>query len=430
MAKVPTHSLEAEAAVLGSILVDETSILHVLDLINEDDFFSNAHKEVYSTILDIFNEGVPIDMVLLVSRLEDKNKLTSIGGANYISRLASETVTSSHIVEYAQIIKKHSVSRRIAYLADSDADPRLLFPKLKKLEEELDIKKPTTLWEAFNKYEDEYNERKEWKGRTGIPTGIDFIDENAPIEKDTLTVLAARSSVGKSALALSIAKKAASGQYNVMFISAEMAISRLLDRLLAMMTKIDASKFRKAQTDDGMEQAKIAIEKIRNHLTFFYLPYSSSGDICRLVRKEHAKKPIDLVVVDYLQYLRDSKGKSDNEATRVGRMTRNFKALSGQCNNSVLVLSQVNRQAAMEEGGRPKLHHLRDSGAIEQDADIVLILNRIERDSKIATLDIAKNRNGDADIDTNLYFSPKTTLFSEDRLDVYEGTQTQYWQDI
>ena len=411
--KAPVHNTDAERAVIGSILMNENSMIEIADFLTAKDFYHDAHSDIYTILDDMFCEGEPIDLVTLMARLEDVSKLKDIGGATYLAKLMNGEQTPLHILSYGNTVKRDSVSRRIQALARLDEDPVVLIKELRLLEEELEIKIPKDLDQVFQEYAVEYEERKGKDGQTGVNTGFSFVDNNAPLEKDTLTVLAARSSSGKSAWALTAAMNAAMDGNRVMFVSAEMSIYRLMDRLLAMLTGVAAEKFRKSQADESMKAVAKDVELLKDRLIFHYLPRSSSAEICKLVRKEHAKNNIDLVVVDYLQYLNDSKGKNDNEATRVGKMTRNFKALSGQCNNAVIALSQVNRAAAMENDGRPKIHQLRDSGAIEQDADTVLILNRINKDSTVATLDIAKNRNGDADMSTVLLFDHKTTFFSQ-----------------
>lgn len=410
---VPVHDTEAEKAVIGSILIDNESIIHVADFLQSSDFYHNTHQKVYKAIEELNEDGESIDNITLCNVLRENGDLKSIGGATYIAKLMNEVPTASHIGQYADIVKRDSVRRRIKLAVHQFDEPEELVRRIKELEAELAVDKPKDLAQIYQDYSVEYHERKEREGIAGVNSGYKWLDENAPLEPDTLTILGARSSVGKSAFALNVAERAAGQGKRVVFISAEMSISRLMDRLWAIVTGVDANRFRKSEADADMANLKDYSEDMKNNLGFFYLPYSTSGQICKLVRKENAKSRIDLVIVDYLQYLADGKGKNENQATRVAKMTRNFKALSGQCSNAVLLLSQVNRQSTAEDGGRPKIHQLRDSGAIEQDADAVLMLNRVNRDDRTATLDLLKNRNGNADISTTLNFDPSTTRFSE-----------------
>lgn len=376
-----------------------------------EDFDNHYHREVYKTLTTMDIEGTKIAIPTLQIELE-KNNVT---GAKSLVKLMTSIDPDAYNVEllpeYVKELKELRGKRELRISLNEGGSIDKVFNKVKQIELRLTETKVKDLEECFFDYMSEYKERKNHK--IGIDTGFKMIDELAPMEAGTLNILAARSSIGKSALALNMAYNAASAGHKVLFVSAEMSICRLLDRLFALMTGVEAWKFRKSNADNSMQNLSELVKEFKKHLQFIYVPYGTSLDICRIIKKETMKEKKDLVVVDYLQYLRDAKKGGENGAERIGNMTRNFKGIAGECNLALLVLSQVNRQSAMEEDGRPKLHQLRDSGSIEQDADSVMMLNRVDKESVSGTLDILKNRNGQADVCIKLSFNPRTTKFSE-----------------
>lgn len=389
------------------ILVQNPHLVDIVE-VEENDFHYSDSKEIFNSLKEMRRDGKEINLAMLDAEMSKKGVRTSF----FIEELRSDCIGIAAFDDYCAELKEMAVSRALTTLMESDEAPATIIEKARKLGEKLQTKKPKTLSEAYKEYLVEYEERKAKKGATGITTGFNIIDTEAPLEPSTLTILAARSSIGKSAFALTLARNAAEYGHNVLFISAEMSIPRLLDRLFAIMSNVPAKRFRMGDADGSIMAIKPNVEKLSHNLRFIYLPYCSSQDVYRLAAKENAKRKVDLVIVDYLQYLRDPKGKNDGEAVRIGNMTRNLKGLAGSCNCAVLALSQVNRMAAMNEGGMPELHQLRDSGAIEQDADIVLILNREERTDTFGQLIIAKNRNGEPDIKIPVTYNMGTTEFT------------------
>jgi replicative DNA helicase len=388
------------------LLIDNPQLIDICDT-EDSDFYQLYYQTLFKILRKMRRDSSEISLQSVNIEMDKKGD----GVSKLISEV-SDSVLPSQFYVLSTRIKEMSVIREQAKIMEEYKDPAIVIEKMKELAPKLQTKKSTDLSEAFDEYMIQYEERKEGIGR-GLITGFDLLDRKAPIEPGTLNILAARSSIGKSAFALTMARNVAEYGKRVLFVSAEMSIPRLLDRLLAMLSNIAADRFRKCSADQTVKLLQPDIDRLKNKLSFVYMPYGTSGDIARLVAKENAKEKLDLVVVDYLQYLRDRKKGSDNESIRIGNMTRNLKGVAGTTDTAILALSQVNRQSMNNEEGMPQLHQLRDSGAIEQDADTVLILNREERSDTLGKLVVAKNRNGESDIEIKLRFNPETTEYSE-----------------
>jgi replicative DNA helicase len=309
-----------------------------------------------------------------------------------------------------KILAEELVKRKIREKYNSLAEaPAEFVEAIKKIE--LDFiteSKPKNIGELFAEYSEKYASRKERianGGAVGVITGFSKIDENCAFEAGGLVVLAAKTSVGKTALALNIAINAAMFGQKVLFFTAEMQVNELMHRVLAQLTGVSSLKFKYANADHSMAVATNEVEAIKDKISFIEASKITSSDICRIIEKE---KDVDLVVVDYIQYLQDKVEKGQTNNDRVGQITRNLKSAAVGNSCAILALSQVNRAAS----GIPELHNLRDSGNIEQDSDIVLILHREDRDEVLADLVVAKNRNG-AIYKTKIKFDKNLTKFYE-----------------
>lgn len=402
-------NVDLEACTL-TILTNSPSDISLAGL-EAEDFYNAYNRKIFLSLVDMLASGTTITIPTLVIELDKKN----VEGAKAIAQMMRghdiDSVKVALLPDYVKELKELRAIRDLQSLLEKADNINDVIAKVKQIELRLTDTKSKDLEECYEDYLLEYETRKD--GKIGLDTSYKMLDELAPMEMGTMTVLAARSSIGKSAFALNLAYNVAATGKKVLFISAEMSIPRLLDRLFALITEVEAWKFRKSKADNSMQNLKELVKEFKNHFHFIYAPYADSIEICRIIKKENIREKKDLVVVDYLQYLRDKKAKGENEATRVGNMTRNFKGIAGECNLAILVLSQVNRKATEEDGGKPRIEHLRDSGAIEQDADVVMMLNRINKDSCMATLDIVKNRNGQADLCVDFNFNPRTTKFKE-----------------
>lgn len=415
---MPKYDTSLEATFIA-LLVDNPQFIDLCD-VEADDFYHLNHQEAFKALQRLRRESKEISLPILGIELDKKG----VDIHSILYEIQGDGILPSQLYPFQSRIKELSVIREQAKIMEEFKDPAEVIEKMKLLSVKLETKKPKTLSEAFEDYKKQYAERKAKDGQTGLYTGFEKLDKYAPMERGTLNILAARSSIGKSALALTIARNVAEYKQTVLFISAEMSIPRLMDRLLAMISGIPAGKFRQGVADIGMSTAQATIDRLKDYLQFIYLPYGTSEDVARITAKETARRHIDLVVVDYLQYLRDHKGRSETEATRIGNMTRNLKGLAASHDCAVLALSQVNRQSSQNTEGMPELHQLRDSGAIEQDADSVFILNRGERSDTLGKLVIAKNRNGEADITINLKFNAETTEYTEKK-EIVQATEAE-----
>lgn len=377
-----------------------------------DDFEDARSRLIFGVINDMATEKQQIDIVAVGVMLSEKGYEQYKDFFHY-----TEEILSVPAMEATEVlIKKASTLKKMRLIAQQEDDPKKVLASIEELVIQAVENPVLNTDKAFEEWKEQFLARKalaDEGGTPGIPTGFRKLDQLAPPELGTMTVLMARPSVGKSALALDIAYYAASVGKNVLFISAEMTIHRLMDRLLSKMVNTPSQSFRKGAGSEHLEALGHGIDFLGNGLNFVFLAAGTSKDCQKIVAKEDAKKKLDLVIVDYMQYLGDKTTKGASSNDRVAGISRNLKQIAGKHNVAVIALSQVNREAVREPGGRPKLHHLRDSGAIEQDADIVLILNREERSSTVATLDVAKNRDGEVDAEIILNYIPHTTTFKE-----------------
>ncbi len=401
----PPNKYRIEKLFLQQIIT-YPEILKTLN-VKPEHFYHKAFCLAFKTIQKMLDDSETVSWPTFGSRFYDAggkvSEISLIEDDEFISHVYSGT----NLKILAEELAKRKIWKKYGELKNA---PLEFIAEMKKIEIDFIEKRFNTIVEDSEEYEKEYNERKKRvkKGKAiSLITGFKFIDQNIGIEKKSLVILAAKTSVGKSALALNIALNASLYGQRVLFISAEMTISRLMDRVYAQLTGVSATKFKYANADHSLPLARNDIKEIKDKLKFIYLPQGTSEEVCRLVNREAQIKPIDLIVVDYIQLLKDTMGRGETNAQRVGNITSNLRGLATTLNCSVLALSQVNREAT----GRPKLHNLRDSGCIEQDSDIVLILHREGRGDVVASLEVAKARDGKVG-ECSLKFNPELTLFS------------------
>ena len=427
--KIPPQNLEAEQSFLGSILLNKDSLLKVADLVNSDDFYKDAHGKIYEVILELFESNDPIDLVTLSNRLDEKNLLDSIGGRSYLAKLADTVATASGIVHYAEIIHHKATRRRLlsasheiikmSYQEDELNIETLLDQAQKNLFSVSQVHLKQTfipikgvLTDTFDRIDDLHKHKGEMRG---VPTGFTSLDNLlAGLQKSDLVILGARPSVGKTALALDFVRNAAvNHKVPVGLFSLEMSKEQLVDRLLCSQGNIDLWKLRTGNLSDNpnsddfprvgnaigeLSEAPIYIDDTPN------LNIMQIRTKARRLQTEHG---LGLIVIDYLQ-LMDSQGgnKSDGRVQEVAAITRGLKGIARELNIPVLALSQLSRVVEQSKPAIPKLSHLRESGSIEQDADVVMFLYRKSADrnyrpeeippdeQNLAEIHIAKHRNG------------------------------------
>ena len=441
--KLPPQNLEAEQSFLGCLLIDKDSIIKIADQIHENDFYKDSHKILYETIKELYSKHEPIDILSLTNRLEEKNKLENIGGRTYLAHLSNFVATSSHIVHYSNIIKRKATLRRLqkaaseivelSYKEEEEIDKILdeseqkLFSVSQKYLKNVFIPVDKLLDEAFERIDELHKQSGKLRG---IPTGFGDLDNLlAGLQKSDLVVLAARPSVGKTSLALDIARQAAvKSKQAVGMFSLEMSKEQLVDRMLCAQAGVSLWRMRTGKLSDHEEDndfARIGDAMGKLSEAPIFIDDSASCSIMEIrtkARRLQVEKDLGLLIIDYLQ-LMEGRGKyGDNRVQEVSEITRGLKGIARELNVPVLALSQLSRAVEQTKPAIPKLSHLRESGSIEQDADVVMFIYRksadrnynreelSQEDRNKAEVHIAKHRNGPTG-KVDLFFDEDTVSF-------------------
>lgn len=417
---VPPHSHEAEKSVLGALLVDKDSIVKVSDFLRPEDFYHDAHRIIYQAILDLYDKRTPIDLVTLSSVLEDRNELATIGGASYLSLLASEVPTSTHIFQYATIVKEKGVLRKLILAGDTikglgykeDGEIEELLDNAEKalfgVSQTFMADKFIHIRDILNKTYEKISDLHDPEGREkyrGVPTGFKSLDNIlSGLQPSDLIVLAARPSMGKTALALNISQNVAKRGNAVGIISLEMSKEQLVERMFCSLLAVDSWKMRTGKlTDDDFGRIGAIMDELNSMRIF--IDDSIGNSIAELKAKARRLKMeagLDLLIVDYLQLM--SSGTvgnfQSNRVQEISEISRSLKALARDLAVPIVALSQLSRAVELRPSKVPQLSDLRESGAIEQDADVVAMLYRedyYEEDTDkkgITDVYIRKHRNG------------------------------------
>ena len=438
--RLPPQDIDAEKAVLGSIMVREGAIHEVVDILDAHSFYFDKHAMIYDSMLDLSLKSEPIDLLSVANRLKDKKQFDQVGGMTYITELTDAVPSSTNVRLYADIVQKKYILRELIRAADHIAELGFgshdieIDETLDQAEKHLlDMKgRPkgalvTPIKEALKDAMIRFEKLHENPGELrGIPTGFKKLDDMlSGLQKSDLIILAARPSVGKTTFALDIARHAATHKEKsapVIVFSLEMSAPQLIDRMVAAHSMVDAWKLR---TGIGFKR-EAEYEKLQNAIgelsqAPIFIDDNAGSNIIRMrtiarrIKKEHG---LGLIIVDYLQLMSPIKN-YDNMVNQVTEISRGLKGLAKEFNVPVLALSQLSR-AVESRGGEPKLSDLRDSGSIEQDADIVMFLHRTEieggqqeigqpREIKII---VGKHRNGPIGAVT-MMLDGKTTSFLE-----------------
>ncbi len=441
--KLPPQNLEAEQSLLGCLLIDKDAIIKVADIIMDNDFYKDSHRIIFEAMKDLFSKHEPIDILSLTNRLEEKNKLEEIGGRSYLAMLSNFSATASHVEHYANIIQRKATLRRLLAAAseiselgfkeEEDIDKLLdeseqkLFGVSQKYLKNVFIPVDKLLNDAFERIDELHKQGGKLRG---IPTGFHDLDNLlAGLQKSDLIILAARPSVGKTTLALDIARQAAvKGKIPVGIFSLEMGKEQLVDKLLCAQSNVSLWRMRTGKLsdrDDDNDFARIGEGMGILSEAPIYIddsPNCSVMEIRTKARRLQIEKNLGLLVVDYLQ-LMEGRGKyGDNRVQEVSEITRGLKGIARELNIPVLALSQLARAVEQTKPAIPKLAHLRESGSIEQDADVVMFIyrkaadrnyNREEltvEDQHKAEVHIAKHRNGPTG-KVDLFFDEEAVSF-------------------
>jgi len=440
--KVPPQSLEAEMSLLGCLLIDKDAILKIADIIIAEDFYKMAHGKIFETMMELYSRNEPVDLLTLNNRLTEKSLLENIGGKTYLVKLADSVATASNVVNYAQIVRRKSTRRRLLTAAQEIS--RLGFEEEGEIDSVLDeaqrqlfgvsqnyFKQSFTpirgvLAEAFDRIDELHKNKGQLRGLASGFTELDRLLTG--FQKSDLIILAARPSVGKTSLALDFVRHAGSKmKVPVGLFSLEMSKEQLVDRLLCAEANIDLWRLRSGRLSERPEDGDFsrighAIGSLSEAPIFIDdTPNINILQLRTKARRLQIEHGLGLIVVDYLQ-LMDSRRNSENRVQEVAEITRGLKGIARELNVPVIALSQLSRVVEQSKPAIPKLSHLRESGSIEQDADVVMFIYRKARDTNyraedippdekyIAELRIEKHRNGPTGM-VKIFFNEASTSF-------------------
>jgi len=430
--KVPPQNLEAEQAVLGGILLGNQALNSVMEILRVEDFYSEAHRKIFAAILDISEKSRPSDLVTLNDYLRDKKQIDAVGGAVYLASLVDTVPSAANIVHYSKIVKEKAILRNLigtatdiltkSYNAGSDVDGLLDEAEHAIFEISENKIKPSfsplkdLIKDSFRTIERLY-EKKELI--TGVPTGFEKLDEmTSGLQRSDLIIIAGRPSMGKTAFALNIAQRAAiESGIPVAIFSLEMSKEQLAFRMLSSEAMVDSQRLRRGYPGET-DWPKLTTAAGRLAEAPIYIDDTAAISVLEMkakARRLKAESGLGLLIVDYLQLMRAG-GSRDSREQEISEISRSLKALAKELNIPVVALSQLNRQVEQRTNRRPQMADLRESGAIEQDADVIMFLyrdevyNRTEENTGLAEVNIGKQRNGPTGT-VKLVFLEKFTRF-------------------
>ena len=414
--RVPPHNIEAERSVLGAMILEGDAISRVVELLDEDSFYKEAHRRIYRAILTLFNRNEGVDILTTVEMLRKQGAIESVGGASYLAELLDAVPTAANVGYYARIIREKAVLRSLiaacthvitdAYEAVGEADDLLDNAEQRIFEiAESGLSTPIVpvkdlLVESMERLE---NIARERSGVTGIPTGFTDLDRLlSGLQNSELIIVAGRTAMGKTSFALNIAEHAGvRKQLHVAIFSLEMSREQLVQRLLCSEGRVNWHHLRTGYLAQE-EFAKLPMAADRLSRAPIYVDDTPSISILEIKAKSRRLKAagkLDLVIVDYIQMIQ-SRGRAETRQQEVAEISRSLKAVARELNIPVMGLSQLSREVDRREKHEPRLSDLRESGSIEQDADVVLMLHReweysrLDENKRKATVSVAKQRNG------------------------------------
>jgi replicative DNA helicase len=446
--RIPPQNIEAEMALLGSIMLRPEALHDVADIVNADSFYSDKHRIIFETMTELFSKRLPIDLLSVSARLKDKGWLDQIGGNTYLTELVNVVPSSSNMAYYAALVQKKHMMRRLIEAADTvsaigydenieleemlDSAEKKLFDvtnfnsnrKFVALKDEL-----VEAWDRLDKL------HTDGQGMRGVPTGFTDLDNKiSGLQKSDLIILAARPSMGKTSLALDIARQTAINHNTpVGIFSLEMSSQQLVDRMLAAQSNVDAWKMRtgKLSRQDDFESIREGLDKLAK--APIYIDDQPGNNILKMrsiARRLKSEHGLGLIIVDYLQLMVPVTTKTDNLVQQTTEISHSLKNLARELDVPVLALSQLSR-AVEQRGGKPRLSDLRDSGSIEQDADLVCFIHREDKyreeseRTNIAEILIEKHRNGETGT-VKLFFNDKKATFQNMDKSEYGGAENEF----
>jgi replicative DNA helicase len=435
--KVPPHNLEAEKAVLGGIFLKPQILHEILDVVGEDDFYSPPHRTIFQSFLELFKKGVPVDYLTVQEELRKMGSLDEVGGPAYLAEISDSIVSASNAMYHAEMVRDRSIQRGL--ISSASGIIAECFEGAEDVDTLLDNAEQTIFAISESRTRASYRtgrelvdlvftqlqervERKELV--TGVPTDYSRLDElTAGLQPSDLIIVAGRPAMGKTAFALNVGMRAAvNHEVPTAIFSLEMSMEQLMMRMLCARRNVDLSRLRRGFLDDD-DWARLydAAQDLSKAPIFIDdTPALSSLDMRARCRRLKAEKGLGLVLVDYLQLMRASR-RIDSREQEISEISRSLKSLAKELNVPVMALSQLNRKVEDRTGSkRPILSDLRESGAIEQDADVIMFLYRDEVYNKkednpkkgIAEVIIGKQRNGPTGT-VELAFIRKSTAFED-----------------
>jgi replicative DNA helicase len=417
--KLPPQNLEAEQSVIGGILLDNQSLNSVLEILDVGDFYSEAHRKIFTAIVELYDKNEPSDLITLSNILKSKNQLDQAGGMSYLSSLADNVPSAANISHYSKIVKEKAILRRLigtateilnkSYNAGTDIDT-----VLDEAEHAIFEISENKIRPAFSPFKDiikesvktieKLYERKELV--TGVPTGFEKIDDiTSGLQKSDLVIIAGRPSMGKTAFALNIAQYAAlEANITVAVFSLEMSKEQLALRMLSSEARVDSQRIRRGFLGEADWPRLIAAAGRLSEAQIFIDDSSAITALEMKAKARRLKSEVDLglIILDYLQLMRSGGYRETSREQEISEISRSLKALAKELNVPVVALSQLNRKLEDRTNKRPQMADLRDSGAIEQDADLIAFIYRDEVYDKseenpekgMAEIIIGKQRNG------------------------------------
>ena len=440
--RVPPQNIEAEQSVLGAMLIEKEAIPKVMEILRDTDFYREAHRVIFNAMLELYNKNEAVDMITVTEILKRDNKLEDVGGIAYVTSLANAVPTAANVTYHASIIEEKSILRQLVSVStqiasmgyEANDDVKNIIDSAESKILEISNRKKTADFTPINEIVlDSFKSIEALMGNknglTGLPTGFEDLDNlTSGLHGSDFIILAARPSMGKTAFALNVvqnvairaAKKVGGAPKTVAFFSLEMSKEQLVQRMLCAEANIDSQRLRIGElrdedwamlinTADTLSSANIYIDDTAG---------ITAMDMRSRARRLKAEHGLDLIVVDYLQLMQGS-GKKNNNGDRqqeVSEISRSLKALARELDVPVIALSQLSRSVEARQVKRPMLSDLRESGSLEQDADIVAFLYREDysnpetENKNITELIIAKHRNGPVDT-VNLFFHKQYTKF-------------------
>ena len=416
--KVPPQNIEAEQSVLGSILLENEALSKALEVLKPEDFYYEAHRQIFQSMIDLYNRNEPSDLITITEILTQKNKIEEIGGASYLADLTEKIPTSANIEYYAKITKEKAVLRKLIYSATEITSKA--FQAGENVASILDFSEKTIfaisqyqirpsfyplkdiITSSFKKIEELY-EKKQLI--TGVPTGFTDLDAiTSGFQPSDLIIVAGRPSMGKTALCLNIAQHAAyEAQIPAAIFSLEMSKEQLAIRMLCSEARVDNHKLRSGFIADS-EWGKLSMGAGKLADTKIFIDDTPGITVLEMrakARRMKSEHGLGLIIIDYLQLMSSAQHRSDNREQEISEISRSFKSLAKELNVPVVALSQLNRMVESRADKKPQMSDLRESGAIEQDADVILFIYRDEvyhKDSEEskgkADIIIGKQRNG------------------------------------